>query len=193
MNSVTQATQPAQNTRIGSPGKSNPVFKRMFARIWDILKEKDPPHRIALGLALGIFIGFLPIMGIQMAVVTLLAIPLRGNLKAALAGVWVSNPVTFVPLYWANYLFGTLFCPKRAISISAFGGEITHAVNVHADSISSRLASLLNLGADILVPLWVGSTILGVSLGILTYVVTYRWIRFYRRKDQLKTESAGSY
>ena len=152
----------------------------MTAKIWEVLKEKDPPHKIALGLALGIFIGFLPIMGIQMAVVTVFALPLRGNLKAALAGVWISNPLTFIPLYWGNYLFGKLFYPVSSISWRNFAGEMSRAANWDWTAIKASIGSVLHMGADLLVPLWLGSAILGIVFGVLTYFITVRWVVFLR-------------
>ena len=182
MNSITQATQANQKHSFDGARSKNSPFKRLTAKIWDILKEKDPPHRIALGLALGIFIGILPIMGIQMAVVTLFAIPLRGNLKAALAGVWISNPVTFLPIYWANYLFGTLFFSDKTVSWERFVGEMARAAEWDWTALKASLTNLVHLGAEILVPLWVGSVILATVLGIVTYFVTLKWVTFYRNK-----------
>ena len=62
-------------------GRLNSLMRRAWVAVYKLAREKDPPERVALGLALGIFVGFLPIMGIQMAVVSLFALPLRANLK----------------------------------------------------------------------------------------------------------------
>jgi uncharacterized protein len=182
MNSVTQVTSRDQSNRIAPAVGRTPFFKRAIDTVWEIAREKDPPHKIALGLALGIFIGFLPIMGIQMAVVTLLALIIRGNLKAALAGVWISNPITFVPLYWANYLFGTLFFPERSVGLKEFGSQITHVGSFDVNALRASLASILNMGAEIFLPLWVGSIVLGLVFGVLIYLGTYHWVRYYRRR-----------
>ena len=157
-------------------------FKKKIAALWAILKEKDPPGRLALGMALGIFIGMLPIMGIQMAVVTIVAFPFKANLKAAVLGVWISNPVTFIPLYWANYQFGLLFFHKREVSMEQFSSIISGASEWNWTSIKQSFFNLVDLGSDIMIPLWGGSAILAVGLGILTYIVTYRWVIYYRNR-----------
>lgn len=60
---------------------------------------------IALGLGIGVFFGLLlPTM--QMPIAALVAILLRCNLPAALAGTFVSNPITFVPIYLLAYRIG---------------------------------------------------------------------------------------
>ncbi|MBN2524965.1 MAG: DUF2062 domain-containing protein [Deltaproteobacteria bacterium] len=178
-------TQSHQHKNFGSGPVQKSPFKRLSSKVWEIFKEQDPPHKIALGLALGIFVGLLPIMGIQMAVVSMFALPLRGNLKAALAGVWISNPVTFIPLYWANYLFGTLFFPDRKVGWHEFVGEMAAASQWDWTAVKSSLLSLVNIGADVLIPLWAGSAILAVVFGILTYFLTFRWVVFYRKKRSL--------
>lgn len=144
------------------------------------MRQKAPPGRIAMGAALGIFVGILPIMGIQMAVVTVLALPLKGNLKAAIAGVWISNPITFLPMYFGYYKFGLLFFPSKQIGWEEFQGMVTQAAKWDWNAMGESIMRFLDLGADILIPLWTGATILAVGLGIITYFVSYRLVVKYR-------------
>lgn len=161
------------------------LLRRVASKLLDIAREKDPPDKIALGLALGIFVGFLPIMGIQMVVVSLIALPLRANLKGALVGVWMSNPLTFIPLYYGNYLFGRMFVSTQAVGWKEFAGTITHASEWSWTTIRSSLRNLVDMGTDILLPLWVGSAILAVLFSIPVYVLTYRFIVTYRARRAL--------
>ena len=63
-------------------------------------------HRtVAHGLAIGVFFGLLFPAG-QMPIAGLVAILLHRNLPAALLGTFVSNPVTFVPIYVVAYRIG---------------------------------------------------------------------------------------
>ena len=156
------------------------IMRRAYVKLVEIVKQKDPPHKIALGMALGIFIGLLPIMGIQMAVVTAFALPFRGNLKAAIAGVWISNPITFIPMYWGYYQFGLLFTPSRQIDREQFSGIVSAAFEWSWTEISLSVNRIMDMGADILIPMWIGSTILAVVFGVLTYFVTYRLVVKYR-------------
>jgi uncharacterized protein (DUF2062 family) len=67
-----------------------------------ILSLDDTPHQIALGAAIGMFIAMTPTIGIQMALVMLVALLTRPffhfNRVAALVMVYLSNPITMVPL-----------------------------------------------------------------------------------------------
>ena len=163
--------------------------KRFFRKVIDIVKQKDSPHKIALGMALGIFVGILPIMGIQMTVVALIAIPLRANLKAAVAGVWISNPITFLPMYWGYYQFGLLFFPSREISLKEFKEIITVAGGWDWSAVEQSISRIFAMGIDILAPMWVGASILAVAFGIPTYFATKRFVIAYRaRKKRRATD-----
>lgn len=165
------------------------LLKRFFRKLIEIVKQKDTPHRIALGMALGIFVGILPIMGIQMTIVALIALPLRGNLKAAVAGVWISNPITFLPMYWGYYKFGLLFFPSRAITLAEFKEIIIMAMRWNWSAIEESTDRIFAMGADILVPMWTGALILAFLFGIPTYFVTKWFVIAYRARKNRKAAS----
>ena len=64
-------------------------------------------HRRSVGGAcfIGMFCAFIPLPG-QMLVVAVLAIATRCNLPIALTLVWVTNPVTFTPMFLFAYKLG---------------------------------------------------------------------------------------
>ncbi|MBN2801975.1 MAG: DUF2062 domain-containing protein [Deltaproteobacteria bacterium] len=163
-------------------GKNLTLWMKIKRKLSYILHHKDPPKKVALGVALGMFVGMLPIMGIQMLAVTLIAFPLKANVKIAMAMVWISNPLTFIPLYWLNYKFGLIFVPNMKISWTEFSGILTKASDWNWSAIEKSLNNLMGIGADIFVPLWLGSLILGIIFGIIAYIVSFKWINFYRIK-----------
>lgn len=59
------------------------------------------------GIALGVFIGLLPLPG-QTALAILGALILRVNLPLAALSVWISNPLTFVPIVYFAYRIGAM-------------------------------------------------------------------------------------
>lgn len=62
---------------------------------------------IAFGLALGVFVAFLPIPG-QMIVAAGFAILCRVNLPIAVMAVWITNPLTMGPIYYSCYKVGSM-------------------------------------------------------------------------------------
>ncbi len=84
-------------------------------------------HTVALGLAVGVFIGFLIPMGLQAPVAALLAVWLRGNLAAAILSTLVTNPFTVAPIYFAAYKLGafmTGYTPALAPTEVSVVGKI---------------------------------------------------------------------
>jgi uncharacterized protein (DUF2062 family) len=60
---------------------------------------------VAGGAAVGMFWAFIPIPT-QMVPATLVSVLLRVNLPIAVAGVWITNPLTFAPIYYFCYTLG---------------------------------------------------------------------------------------
>ncbi len=155
-----------------------PMFERLRTWARDLAGIDDPPHKIALGMALGIFVGFLPIMGIQMAVVLPFALLFRGNKFAAMAGVWVSNPITVLPIYYMIYVVGVAFTPYAHLTWANFTG-------VFAGITATKF---LDLGGQVVVPLFVGGAITGIIAGIPTYFVTRRMVITSRKQLEKRRE-----
>ncbi len=156
--------------------------KGQFLYMWRrVLCLDDSPHGIALGLALGIFVGFLPLMGIQMAVVLVVALPFRkANRVSAVAGVWISNPITVIPLYAFIYWAGTFFYRKGSVlSYSIFKERITDVLEL--DGFIDKTAAFLSIGADIFIPMCVGGAFVGMIMGFLVYFATKKLVLYYRK------------
>ena len=137
-----------------------------------ILSQDDTPHSIALGTAIGTFIAFTPTVGIQMLVVVLigwLCRPLfRFNHIAALLAVYISNPVTTLPIYWFNYWIGTFFV----------AGDLTRerlAELLHYDGFAAWWISLWALTVEIGWPLLIGSVIVGLACALPSYPLI-KWL-----------------
>ncbi len=164
-------------------------LKGQFLQIWNrLLKLNDTPHDIALGLALGIFIGFLPIMGIQMAVVLVFALPFRkANKIAAVAGVWISNPLTVIPLYAFIYWIGTFFYPaEMVLTADAVKERMMEVVNL--DGFVDQTAAFLGLGADIFLPMCIGGAIVGLIAMIPTYIATRIFFTNYQKRKKARKD-----
>src|SRR5690606_28899895 len=62
-------------------------------------------HSVSVAFLAGIFIAFLPIPG-QMPIAAVAALLLRCNLPLTVALVWITNPVTMPPIFFACYQLG---------------------------------------------------------------------------------------
>ncbi|MEM8830535.1 MAG: DUF2062 domain-containing protein [Cyanobacteria bacterium P01_G01_bin.19] len=73
-----------------------------------LLRLRGKPKVVAKGLAVGVFAGCFPFFGLQSLVGVVLATLLRGSKVAAIAATWISNPLTYVPIFVFNYKLGKL-------------------------------------------------------------------------------------
>ena len=79
---------------------------RMRRGIQWLWRQEGTPGQRARGLAAGVFCGCYPFFGLQIVFSVGVASLVRGNHLLAAAGTLVSNPLTYLPLYWFNYLVG---------------------------------------------------------------------------------------
>ena len=140
-------------------------------RLWHLNRRS-----IAMGLALGLFIAFMPFPG-HMMMAAALAILLEVNLPMATLGVWLTNPLTMAPLFYYAYKLGAwlLSIPVATSSLSFSWDGVSHEF--------LALWQPLLLGCFIcgIVAALVG--IISVRLGWRLYVM-YRWMS--RRHKRMK-------
>ncbi|MDD9978895.1 MAG: DUF2062 domain-containing protein [Boseongicola sp.] len=63
--------------------------------VYRVRRLPDPAHKIARGIAAGVFTCFTPFFGLHFLVAATLAWVLRGNMMAALLATFFGNPITF--------------------------------------------------------------------------------------------------
>ena len=78
-------------------------IRQWLSWLW---QQEGTPAQRARGLAAGVFCGCFPFFGLQILFSVGLASLVRGNHLLAAAGTWVSNPFTYIPLYWFNFQMG---------------------------------------------------------------------------------------
>jgi uncharacterized protein (DUF2062 family) len=142
-------------------------FREFFDRVKNL--EGDP-HFVAMGLAIGVFIGITPTIPFHTVLAVSLAIFLRGSKAAAALGVWCSNPVTAPIFYWGSYKVGMYLLGNPA------------PFDVKYESI----LELLNLGMDVTIAMIAGGLILGMLPGIATYFITRKVIATIRLRKASK-------
>lgn len=160
--------------------------------VYRILHADDPPHRLALGIAIGIFVTFLPLIGIQMVVSILLAWLCRANKVVGVPLVWISNPFTMVPIYYPCYMLGCKLLGKASDQWQEvypnFMAMLSDAEATWGQIFHFFWTNLLGFIA----PLFLGSFVVASVLGILSYYISLYAIRSYRlsRFGQLMPPSA---
>jgi len=152
---------------------------RYLSIFGDVLHNPNLWHfnrrSVANATGIGLFCAFLP-MPFEMLAAALGAIWFGGNLPLAVAWVWISNPLTWIPLYTPPYLLGSWILDKQP----ATPGQID--MNVLIESYAA---------------LWLGCLLFGVVASFLGWFIVNRlWLfkvrsaradrvrRFKHRREQ---------
>lgn len=130
-----------------------------------LLSLPGTPHEVSLGVAVGMFVAVTPTPGFQMVLAAALAGVMRCSARAAMIMTFFSNPLTGAPLNVAAYLLGKPFFPA---SPALTPGELSAAF-VEA---STSFTGMLTLGERLLLPLLVGSIVLGLLLAPIGYAAS---------------------
>jgi uncharacterized protein (DUF2062 family) len=71
-----------------------------------IKRLPDTPHKIAIGIACGVFVTFTPFFGLHFLLAWFLALLFRGNIFAAILATFFGNPITFPVIAATSYQLG---------------------------------------------------------------------------------------
>jgi hypothetical protein len=152
-------------------------LKRWF--IYRVLHVDDTPHRIALGVAVGVFVCWLPCMPVQMILTVALSTLVGANKFVGVPFVWISNPLTIFPVYWPSWRLGKWIVGSGANGFDAF----VKAFTLSGDFVQVAQAWWTAIW-QIFWPLWVGSLIIAAILAVFTYFTLYRGVVAYRQYRQ---------
>jgi len=147
-----------------------------------IVTLNDTPHSIALGTSIGVFVAMTPTVGIQMVLVLALAAlfkPLfQFNRVAGLIAVYISNPVTTVPIYWFNYWVGTFF-----VAGTVTRQDLKEALEYNGWA--DWWQSLVQLTWEFGWPLIIGSLVVGLACAVPSYPIMKWLVHVLKRKHRL--------
>lgn len=132
-------------------GKTLRLFNEWIhkAHVWH-LNRRSATRAVMIGL----FFAFVP-LPIQMFLAIAACIYLRANLPLAIAFVWLTNPLTIPPVFYATYRLGTLLLN----------------LPTHDFAFEMSWDWLLEKFAEVWEPLFLGSLVCGVAFAALGYTI----------------------
>ena len=139
------------------------------------MKLDDPPHKLALAFALGVFVAFSPTIGMHIVSCFLLAWIFRVSKVVVLSASFINNPWTVVPLYG--------FCIWFGIKITGADAPVPH--------IAWNELTFSTVYFVLKPYLWsfiVGTLVLGTAAAVLSYFAFYWAVRRYRRREKNQAE-----
>ena len=154
----------------------------------------DQPHRIARGVAAGVFVSFTPLFGFHFLSAAALAWIIRGNVLAALLATFVGNPVTFPFIALAavglgRRILGLPGDPSANLIFREFtraSSELWHNMKSIFGPETAHWNRLWEFHEQIFLPYWVGGLILGLVVSVATHYLTVPVFRAYQRRREKK-------
>lgn len=133
-----------------------PGWRRRF-NYWyyRLLRLSGSPAQISRGVAVGVFAGWFPLFGLQTLLGLFLAMLVRGNRLAAVTATWISNPLTYVPIYGFNFGVGQWLLPLRPLDLDQVTWTSSEA--------------LVQMGGQFVLTLAVGCTVTGLVMALASY------------------------
>lgn len=153
-------------------------WKRVFYYITHRLRRRPGnPGFIAMGVACGVGISFLPYLGIHLLSGYILARVLKGDIFAMVVGTTIGNPWTFPFMFFGafhlgNFVLGRVTNPEAALNF---------------EPVAFSFQTMLNDPMAILLPMTIGATILGFLCAVVVYYLVFGMVHGYQthRKKQL--------
>jgi uncharacterized protein len=170
----------AQNSRITYYRKK---LKYLYLRL---LHLKGEPHDLALGMAIGIFSGMMPILPFQIALAVAVALCFKASKITAAIGTWISNPLNWYFVYLLDYKIGAYLLGLEG------GYEIIKSVMASIyrhDEISVIWNTLFSSGFAIFSALLIGGIITGIVAAVPAYFIflwLFQKIKIWRQKRKEK-------
>jgi len=152
---------------------TTPSIKNRLKALFVRLKElQGDPRYIAIGMAIGVFVGVTPTIPFHTVIALALAFIFRGSTPAAAIGVWFANPVTIPIFYIGSFKLGMLILNKP----------------IPFDVKFESITELMSLGLDVTIAMIVGGAILGILPAIIAYILTYRIMTRVREKAKKRNK-----
>jgi len=142
------------------------IIRRLYERFIMIRGE---PREVALGFALGIFLGMTPTVGVQTPIAIFFAALFKWSKLSAAIGVWISNPLTVPLIYGVTYITGA-----KLLSLDP-------VFNMPLSPTWSTLKAMLHKAPQAFGAMTVGGTILGIPLAIFSYYLSYAAVDKYQK------------
>lgn len=151
---------------------------RAFVRwlMLKLLRQADRPHYVALGVAIGVMVGFSPVIGTHTLLILAFCVVLRASFLAGLTGSMISNPWTVGPILAGSFKIGHWILgatPAQGLTVE------------HLNTLSwGQMADHFVLLAEhIIVPMIVGGLVLSAPIALIAYISVYWWLRCRRDRD----------
>jgi uncharacterized protein len=140
------------------------VRRALVARLSAVLRLDDAPWRVALALAVGVFLSCTPFYGLQTLLSLAVATIFRLNKAVTVTGTWLNLP-WFAPLVYGFALrIGAYVLPDL------HGADIVELAELVRTASSLSATDMIDVLGSLSLALLIGTAAVGTLAGGLTYV-----------------------
>jgi len=166
----------------------------LYRLIMPVLRAKTPPEYTARSVFVGLLVAMTPTVGIQMAVVFAIWLPIHYarpqwdfNVIIAMAWTWITNIFTLAPIYYIFLVTGRIMLGSEGglTGYDEFAAMLKKSLATDAGIVESLWIYTIDLFRIWGIPMFVGS----VPWALLSAWLGYRWSlrlvnRFRRRREE---------
>ena len=161
-------------------------FKRIRSWLEQLLHTHDTPHRTALAYALGVFLGFSPVLGLHTVMGLALAFIFGLNRVAVILGVY-SNLPWLLPAYYTL----TTVAGAAILRVDVQPKALEEAMRSFSAASWGEFAGLARHLAPLLWAYVLGSTLGALLLAGIAYRVSLAMIVAHRKRVAQRSEETG--
>ena len=147
------------------------IFRFLKLQGYKVIRIKDFPESVAIGLAWGTAVSVTPILGLHLIVCYLGTWIMRGNIIAATVGTIIGNPWTFPLFFYMDYKIGILFYKESIVNYEL------------------KVKFLFENFEALFLPTLVGSIPIAILVWLITYYLTKNYL--VKRFDEKKNKTRG--
>ena len=162
----------------------------------------DTPHKIAVGIATGVFCSFTPFFGLHFFLAAFVTYIFKGNIVAALFGTFFGNPVTWPFIASFSVKLGQIILGYPVTNFETFLEHFVEAYDATIQGVKSLFgygesdwALLYSFFRELFLPYFIGGFVLGLIAALFTYFVFRPIIYAYkvtRKKKKYKKLNKNS-
>ena len=165
-------------------------WTRAFSYVMHRLRRlPDPPHKIARGVAAGVFVCFTPFFGFHFVLALALSFVMQGNMLAALLATFFGNPLTFpiiatLSIELGSWMLGLNYGIPLQQIVAAFSNaslELWRNFTAIFTPEVAHLDRLISFFGHVFMPYLVGGIIPGIICAIIGYMLTLPVISAYQK------------
>ena len=158
---------------------------KVFDRLRALFHLDDPPWRLALALAVGVFISCTPLYGVQTVLALVVATVCRLNKAATVLGTWINLP------WFAPFLYAAALKIGAWVLAQVRNREAEALAVLFGSPLRVSLRDLVSVLPDISLALVIGTTVVGLVAATATYVVALGMIRRRRARASAPPPSSS--